>query len=96
LSARTWQAVLRCVAAGVGLALLPAGCAYDYLQHTDRIAYKAGDAVHANLESETIDPSKRTMYSKRGLGKDGAVIPADAEPAASAPAAAAKPVTATN
>jgi hypothetical protein len=47
------------------------GCSYDYLQHTDRVAYSAGDAVKANLESETINPSKRSMYYTRGLGKTG-------------------------
>ncbi len=51
------------------LAVIPllSGCAYDYLQHTDRIAYSAGDAVHANLEAETVNPSKRSMYDVSGL-----------------------------
>jgi len=51
------------------------GCTYDYLQHTDRVAYSAGDAVYANLESETINPSKKSMYYTKGLGKNGLVIP---------------------
>ncbi len=52
------------------------GCTYDYIQHSDRVAYSAGNAVKANLEAETIDPSKRSMYVKGGLGKNGNVIPA--------------------
>jgi hypothetical protein len=63
------------------LALLLGGCAaYDYLQHSDRIAYRAGDAVKANLERETIDPSSRSMYDVGGLGKNGSVVPADPDP----------------
>ncbi len=55
------------------LALLLGGCSYDYLQHSDRVAYSTGDAVNANLESETINPSKRSMYRTKGLGRNGAV-----------------------
>ncbi len=62
------------VTAGLGLALLLGGCSYDYLQHTDRVAYSAGDAVKANLEAETINPAKRSMASKWGLGRNGSVI----------------------
>jgi len=59
----------------VAALLLPlAGCAYDYAQHTDRVGYSAGDAVRANLESETINPSKRSMYATTGLGRNGPVI----------------------
>ena len=59
--------------------LLPlAGCGYDYIQHTDRVAYSAGDAVRANIESETTNPSRDSLYSTRGLGKNGNVIPATA------------------
>jgi len=56
------------------LALGLGGCTYDYLQHSDRVAYSAGDAVHANLESETINPSKRSMRLLGGLGKNGSVV----------------------
>ena len=63
------------VALAVVAALL-AGCTYDYLQRTDRVAYSAGNAVKANLEAQTIDPSKKSMYKTKGLGKDGLVIPA--------------------
>jgi hypothetical protein len=64
------------VAAGLAamLAVALGGCTYDYLQHTDRVAYGAGDAVKANLESETINPSKGSMYVTSGLGKNGAVV----------------------
>ncbi len=48
---------------------------YDYLQHTDRVSYHAGDAVRANLERETINPSSGSMYDTSGLGKNGSVIP---------------------
>ena len=65
--------------AAAALALLLSACAYDYLQHSDRIAYSAGDAVKANLEGETINPSSKLMNDKTGLGKDGNVIPS-AEP----------------
>ena len=65
----------------VALALARSGCAYDYLQHTDRVSYTAGDAVRANLASETTNPSKRSMYSTKGLGRNGNVL-------ATAPAAA--------
>ena len=58
------------------LALVLSGCAYDYLQHSDRVAYSAGDAVKANLERETISPSKKSMYVTSGLGQNGSVVPA--------------------
>ena len=58
-----------------------AGCAYDYRQRTDRVGYAAGDAVKANLARETANPTKASMYSTQGLGKNGSVIvpPAPAE-----------------
>ncbi len=51
-----------------------AGCTYDYRQRTDRVGYTAGDAVKANLARETTNPAKKSMYSTKGLGKNGAVI----------------------
>ena len=66
---------------GAALALLASGCTYDYLQHTDRVAYSAGDAVKANLERETINPSKRSMQVTSGLGKNGVVADASVAPA---------------
>jgi hypothetical protein len=71
--------------------LLLSGCGYDYLNHTDRVSYAAGDAVHANLERETKNPSKRSMYRTGGLGKNGSVIPRGT---VSAPAVAAAAATA--
>lgn len=57
-----------------GLAALTlSGCAYDYLQRQDRVAYSAGNAVKANLAAQTIDPAVST--STAGLGKNGAVEP---------------------
>jgi hypothetical protein len=53
-------------------------CAYDYMQHSDRIAYSTGDAVRANLERETADPSHGDMYDLDGLGANGAVIATEA------------------
>lgn len=64
------------LATAVGLAgALLAGCTYDYLQRTDRVGYSAGDAVRANLERETLNPTKRSMYDTRHLGRNGKVIP---------------------
>jgi hypothetical protein len=56
------------------LALTLGGCTYDYLQHTDRVAYSAGDAVKANLESETTNPSSESAYKTKGLGQNGVVV----------------------
>lgn len=75
MSWRTLLPAARIAALSVSLALPLGGCTYDYLQHTDRVAYKAGDAVNANLESETMNPSKRSMYVTSGLGKNGVVPP---------------------
>jgi len=66
---------LRFVVAAAALAVALGGCTYDYLNHSDRIAYSAGDAVNANLERETINPSKKSMYLRWGLGRNGLVIP---------------------
>jgi hypothetical protein len=63
-------------AVAAALAVGIAGCSYDYEQHTDRVAYSAGDAVRANLEAETINPYKRSIYRTKGLGANGNVIPA--------------------
>jgi hypothetical protein len=69
-------------AAIVLLASLAVGCAkYDYLQRTDRVSYHAGNAVKANLERETINPSSRWQYDTSGLGKNGSVIPPEAQDA---------------
>ena len=62
-----------------------AGCVYDYAQHTDRVSYRAGNAVTQNLESETINTSKRSMYSTAGLGKNGVVTAATSGTSTPAP-----------
>lgn len=72
---------LATIAAFLAVAALAAplaGCAYDYAQHTDRVSFSGGNAVKANLEAETTNPSKRSMYSVRGLGANGNVVPATA------------------
>ena len=63
------------IACGMAAALALSGCAYDYLQRTDKVGYSAGDAVNANLEAQTIDPAKDSAYSTKGLGKNGYVDP---------------------
>jgi hypothetical protein len=73
-------AILKIVAVAAPLALLLGGCAYDYLQHTDRVAYGTGDAVQANLEAQTIDPANPDSYLTGGLGKDGDVTPSTPVP----------------
>ena len=75
MTGRSLPIVLRTVALAMIAAPLLGGCTYDYLQHTDRIGYQAGDSVAANLEGETINPSKRSMYVTSGLGKNGSVMP---------------------
>ena len=62
--------------AGLGLAATVAllgGCSYDYMQHSDRVGYSAGNAVKANLQQQTIDPSKDSQYVTTGLGKNGVI-----------------------
>ena len=63
------------ILAGTAAALTLSGCAYDYLQRTDKVGYSAGDAVKANLEAQTIDPARDAAYSTKGLGKNGYVEP---------------------
>lgn len=55
-----------------------AGCSYDYAQRTDRVAHSAGNAVRANLEQSTTNPSSKAANSTTGLGKTGKTVP-DAE-----------------
>ena len=73
MSARVTMKVLAPLA-GASLLLL-GGCTYDYLQRTDRVGYSAGNAVQANIEAQTIDPSKASQYNTKGLGKDGVQKP---------------------
>ncbi|WP_421761459.1 hypothetical protein [Devosia sp.] len=67
--------LVRRVLALAGVAVLLSGCAYDYLQRTDRVAYHAGNAVQANTAIQTTNPTKASMYSTSGLGKNGNVMP---------------------
>ena len=72
------SALLRPVAALLALSLVLAGCSsVDYLNHRDRVTLAGGDAVRANLERETLNPAKGSMYNVGGLGADGGVIPAE-------------------
>lgn len=66
---------LRTISAVCAVAVLLSGCAYDYLQRTDRVAYHAGNAVQANTAIQTANPTKASMYNTSGLGKNGNVIP---------------------
>ncbi len=78
------------LAAGLGVAVtlaLLGGCAYDYLQRTDRVGYKAGNAVKANLQQQVINPTKGSQYVTTGLGKNGAIPTDTAAEEAPAPAA---------
>jgi hypothetical protein len=59
-------------------ALALCGCSYDYIQHTDRVTYGAGDAVQSNIQSETLNPEKPSNNDTSGLGKNGEVDPAAA------------------
>lgn len=61
------------LSAAAAVALLLSACAYDYLQHSDRVAYSAGDAVKANLEAETINPARGSADDVSGLGRNGPV-----------------------
>lgn len=71
--------MVKTAALAATLSLFLSGCTYDYLQRTDRVAYSTGDAVKANLERETMDPSKGSMYVTSGLGKNGNVTVTPAE-----------------
>lgn len=64
------------VGAVLALALLVNACSYDYLQHTDRVGYGAGNAVRANMAIQTTNPTSRAHYVTSGLGANGSVIPA--------------------
>ena len=69
------------VAVAIALLAVLGGCSYDYMQRTDRVGYNAGNAVKANLAQQTTNPMKASMYSTKGLGKDGPIL---AEPTAPA------------
>jgi len=64
---------------GLGaLALIAlSGCSYDYLQRTDKVSYRAGDAVRSNIEGAVEDPVDESRDRTEGLGKDGPITPAE-------------------
>ena len=61
------------IVSGALAALALSGCAYDYLQRTDKVGYSAGDAVKSNIAAQTTNPARDSAYSTKGLGKDGYV-----------------------
>ena len=67
---------LTLIVLAVALMLPVSGCAYDYMQRVDRVSYSAGNAVRANIERETANPSSKNKTSTKGLGKNGPVVPA--------------------
>ena len=70
---------LALILSSTAAALALGGCAYDYLQRTDKVAYSAGDAVKANMAAQTTNPAKDSAYSTKGLGKNGYVKPSTAD-----------------
>lgn len=64
---------------GLGFLALVAlsGCSYDYLQRTDKVSYRAGDAVRSNIEGAAEDPVDESRNRTNGLGKDGAITPVE-------------------
>lgn len=67
--------IVRGAAAAALIGLILGGCSYDYRQRTDRVAYSAGNAVKANLEAQTVNPSAASKYDTSGLGQNGPVVP---------------------
>jgi len=67
--------MLRALAAMAAIGCVLAGCSYDYRQRTNRVAYSHGDAVRANLERQTVNPSRAASFSTRGLGQNGIIDP---------------------
>jgi hypothetical protein len=61
----------------MGLLALLGGCVFDHLNRLDRVTLAGGNAVKANLEMQTIDPTKESQYRTKGLGKNGTVIPGE-------------------
>jgi hypothetical protein len=69
------------IGAGLAIALLASGCTYDHMQRTDRVSFRAGNAVRTNMAIQTINPSKGSQYVTKGLGANGSVMPvAQAQP----------------
>jgi hypothetical protein len=57
------------------LSLAVSACAFDYLNHIDRVTLAGGNAVQSNLERETINPAGTNSRKTKGLGANGGVIP---------------------
>jgi len=57
-----------------GMSLVLSGCNLAYLANSDRVTQGGGNAVKANLEAQTINPSSASQYDVSGLGKNGSVI----------------------
>lgn len=70
--------MIRPALAVLALSLLVSGCAYDHLQHTDRVSYRAGNAVRANMAIQTTNPTSGAQYATAGLGANGPVVPTPA------------------
>lgn len=65
----------------LAIALLATSCTYDHMQRTDRVSFRAGNAVRANMAIQTVNPSKGSQYVTTGLGASGRVMPvAPAQP----------------
>jgi len=75
LSTIKLASVVKNIAVVAFTALFVSGCSYyDYLQNTDKISYGAGDAVRANIEGQTINPSSGAQHDVSGLGQNGPVV----------------------
>ncbi len=55
----------------VSLTLVVSACNMVYLSNSDRITQGAGNAVKANLEGQTVNPSSDEQYDVSGLGQNG-------------------------
>lgn len=64
----------------IGMLVLLSACSFDYRNRLDRVTLAGGNAVKANLEMQTIDPTKDSQYRTKGLGRNGVVIPGEEEP----------------
>jgi len=72
-------AILKSTIIVASLTLIVSACDLTYLANSDRITQGAGDAIKANLEGQTIDPSSDEQYDVSGLGKNSGVIPPPVE-----------------
>ena len=81
MSAMKSKTMLKSVIVVGSLSLLLSGCDLTYLTNSDQITPGAGNAVNANIEGQTIDPSSDAQYNVHGLGADGSVVPPPENPA---------------